>query len=187
MELNPKLNLVVPIYDLDGNRVVAHVHVTPINRTTFDKFYFLLAKTFSAIYSEGLGTMAGPRVAAKLLMTVAESLNAAEGVKSGLLAEIRRLTMFLEPGQPPLMLEDAIRAGKISDEDVEEVENAAAFFTVVSLILPKIDRRKELDLFSKLWGASTSSLDSTAFSASLSTSIAPASTGGTGTPSFIPH
>jgi hypothetical protein len=187
VNISNKLYLVVPIYDDAGEKVVAHVHAEPISSQTFDRFYLVFAKTQAAIYSEGLGTMAGPRVAAKLLRTVSESLGSAQDVSDVLLADMRRLTTLVEPGQPAMMIEDALRAKKISQEDFEEVENAVTFFTVVLLMLPKPDRRKELEMFSKLWGAATSSLNSTEYVASLSTSTAPANTGASPTPSSIPH
>ena len=200
LSLNQKLNLVIPIYgppvvatdSVSGKEtttdvISAYVHSAPISREVFDKFYLVIAKTFSAIYGEGLGYMAGPRVAAKLLRTVAEATGQLEEVQQGLIGEIRRLSNFIVPGQSSIPLEDAARTKKISDEDLEEVDNAITFFTVAS----SMHRREELRMVmlgaSRLWGARTTSSNCTEFAASLSTSTAAESTGEKATPSSIPY
>ena len=63
MHINRKLNLVIPIERADGSQIFTHS--TPISAEVFDKYFLVIAKTFSAIYSEGLGPLGGPRVAAR--------------------------------------------------------------------------------------------------------------------------
>ena len=67
LKINRKLHLVIPIEQ--GNKTL-YAHSTPVEAETFDNFFLPIAKTFSAIYSEGLGVIAGPRIAAKLLRRV---------------------------------------------------------------------------------------------------------------------
>ena len=65
-------------------KIVAYVHSTPIAREVFERYFMVIAQTFSAIYGNGLGRVGGPPVAMLLLKQVAaqntsvqEPLNAA--------------------------------------------------------------------------------------------------------------
>lgn len=207
VKIDKKLNLVVPIYgdpvakkDDKGAPVVeagvpvmyqpvtAYVHSTPIGRETFEKYFLTIAQTFSAIYAQGLGELAGPNVAMLLLERCARNGNEWEddprrgliGVKNGLVEEIRRLTNVLVPGgngweQVPLAV--AVANGVIDADDVVEVESAIVFFIVASSMHRRMERRAILESAVGLWGAQISSLGLTEFAASLGTSIATASSG----------
>ena len=82
-------------------------------------------------------------------------------------------------------LQEAIDRRLMSDADVSEVENAITFFIVYSAIQRRKDLAETLDGLAELWGARTSSLNSTEYAASLRTSTPAASTGAA-KPSSIP-
>lgn len=174
-KVNRKLHLVLPIAQ-EGRTL--YVHSTPIASETFDAFFLPIAKTFSAIYTEGLGVIAGPRVAAKLLRRVSESLNQWDEVNTGLLAEIKRLTNVFSPsdtGWKMIPLDDAARTNVIDKDDVAEVENAIVFFTLAWHMHNKRDREPVVKDAAVLWGARTEYLNCTDFRDSLpiSTNIEP--------------
>jgi hypothetical protein len=173
------LNFVMPIERENGMTV--HVYATPISRAVFERYYMVMAKTFNTIYSGGLGIMSGPRVAAMILKDTAIDLGVwegSEGVERGLIMEIRRLTNVFVPtpnGWETIPIHEAIAKGHLDEDDMSEVENALAFFTVASHMHRKTDRKGILDGASKLWGARLESLSSSEYCASLSKST----TGGT--------
>lgn len=174
MKLDSKLNLVVPILD-DEERPVAYVHAAPISREVFESFFVILSKTFSAIYGEGLGEIAGPRVALMVMKKIATDAGMWEEVQGGLVAEMRRLANFVGPGPngwEAIPLEDALRRKLISEDDAAEVENAVAFFTVNYAMLKKSTAKQVLAGAAKLWGARLESSNSTEFAAFLTTSTA---------------
>ena len=187
--LNRKLHLVIPV---EQGPVTAFVHSTPIGGDVFDTFFLPISKAFAAIYQEGLSVVSGPRVAAKMLKAVSTNLGIwdsdskdperiAMTVKGGLITEIHRLTNVFVPtterGWSMMPLDDAIRAGALDAEDVEEVENAVVFFTLGWLMHKRSDRQAVLEGAASLWGAQVTSSDCTEFSDSLRTSTAADPTG----------
>lgn len=192
MKIDAKLNLIVPIVD-DEDKPVAYVHSMPIARETFERYFVVISKAFSAIYGEGLSFVAGPRVAALMLRKIAEDVGeweGIEGVKDGLLGEVRRLSSYIGPtpdGWAPIPLEDAVHRGLLSADDLAEVENAIAFFIVASAMHKKTALRQTLDGATKLWGARVTSLNSTEFAVSLKTLIADGTTGETAAGSSVPY
>ena len=76
MKIDKKLNLVIPIETDDGT---LYVHSMPIRREIFDTYFLVLSKTFAAIHGEGLGEIAGPRVAALILKKIAMDTGMWEG------------------------------------------------------------------------------------------------------------
>ena len=56
MKINRALNLVIPI---DSEKGQLFVHSTPISREIFEQYFLVISKTFAAIFSEGLGAIAG--------------------------------------------------------------------------------------------------------------------------------
>jgi hypothetical protein len=191
MKIDQRLNIVIPL-DIPGGGVM-HVHSTPISRDVFERYFMTIARTFSAIYNQGLGVIGGPRVAALLLRKVAEDAgewDGPAGVEYGLMAEVRRLTnvVALDPtiGWTTLPYQDALDGGIVDPEDAAEVENAIVFFTVASAMHRRSEMGSIFDGLSSLWGAQTSSLNCMAFAASLPTSTETANTGARETPSSIP-
>lgn len=179
MIINERLNLVVPLYH--GDDVYAYVHAQPLSREVFEANYLLISRTFSAIHSEGLGNIAGPRVARMVMKTVAEQQKNEDSAQA-LINEIRRLSSVVLPsegGWTTLPLQDALNQKKLDEDDVEEVENAITFFICASAMYRKVTLRVMLDGATKLWGAQISSLTCMAFVASLPISTAAVNTGGT--------
>src|SRR5690348_319822 len=91
MKINRQLHLVIPLTGTDGS-IRTYVHSTAISSDLFEKYWLVISKTFAQMHAEGLGNLAGPRVADKLLRATAEQLGTWPDVKSGLVAEIHRLT-----------------------------------------------------------------------------------------------
>lgn len=178
MNIDRKLNLVIPVDRDDGVQIF--VHATPISREAFDSNFLIIAKSFTALYSEGLGPISGPRVAAKLLKKVAGDMGQSEAVERGLFAEMRRLSNVLAPsenGWTSTPFQVAINSQIISAEDADAVENIVTFFMLASAMHSKKDLKTILEEASRLWDAQLTLLNATAFAASLPTSTKAASSG----------
>ena len=195
MQVDRKLNLVVPIERNNGTTI--YVHSMPISREVFERYHLEIAKTFSAIYQEGLGFVAGPRVAAMLLRRVSEDLKSWDdnpeakivGVANGLMAEVRRLSCVLVPGAngwEMVPLQEALDRKAIDEDDAAEVENALVYFTVASSMHKRTELKGVLAGASKLWGGHVTSLNCSEYSASLPTSTAAGNTGEKAKPSSPP-
>jgi hypothetical protein len=192
VKIDRHLHLVIPVECDNGTK--KYVHSTPIGASVFDSYFKVIAKTFAEIY--GLGMLAGPRVAHKLLQQVATDMGVWEdirrpgaapviGVKNGLVAEIHRLTNVLAPtekGWETLPYYDAVNNGVLDAADALEVEAAISFFTVGSTLHSKAELMM-LTTSLDNWSGRIESLNCTEFKASLVTSTAAASTGETATPS----
>lgn len=173
--IDRKLNIVIPLERDSGS---IHVYSTPISRAVFERYYLPISKAFARMHSEGLGALAGPRVALLLLKQAAMEVNqwdGPEGAQLGLVEEIRRLTNVVAPSGPngqwaltPLVM--AVSKGLITEDELIEVENALAFFTLVSTMLNRAHRLISLAGMSSLWGVQIDSLGPTDFCASLMTS-----------------
>ena len=190
IKLDKRLNLVVPV---DQGDKVVYVHSMPIRREVFERYFLVIARTFSTIVQLGLGEVAGPRVAALTLRKVAQEHGAWEGedgVERGLVAEIRRLTSVLTPtaeGWLPLPYQEVVDKRLMSEDDLAEVDNALAFFTVYSAMHRRATLLETLDGAARMWGALVTSSSATEYAASLRTSSGAESTGATATASRIPH
>jgi len=181
LRINERLNLVVPLYG-DNDQIYAYVHSSPISREVFEANFLLISKTFAAIHGEGLGEIAGPRVAAMLMRETAKRMTprGEASIELPLLDEIRRLSNVVMPGLSgwtTMPLHDAIAGRLIDSDDVAEVENALVFFTSMSAMHRKQVIAEILPGAARLWGAQTTSSDCMAFVASLPTSIPGANTG----------
>lgn len=180
MKIDERLNLVLPLYrEADP---YAWVHSVPISREMFEAHYKLLNRAFTALMNEG---QFSGRVAHLLFRDVAKDLGGgvAEGERlaAPVLNEIRRLSniaLATAKGWETLPLDDALSRHLIDADDVAEVMSALVFFTVGWHLSPKAMRSDFLNGGVRMWGAQTSSLDSTAYFASLGTSTATESSGG---------
>lgn len=190
MKIDKKLNLVVPIERDDSTLI--YIHSTPIAREVFERYFLTISQVLSAIHNEGLGEVSGPRVASLLLRRAAErsgSWDGTEGVKHGLVDEIYRLSNVLCPtpkGWDMIPLQDAISQDFIDAEDASVAENILVFFTVVSSMYPRRDRKKGMDWVCRLWNVQTELLTCTEFAASLPISKETVNTGAKVKPSSIP-
>lgn len=184
MKISRKLNLVIEVEQDDG--ATLHVHSTPLARETFERYFKVIAKTFAKINGGGMGIVAGPRVCFLLLKETAIELGSwdgPEGVEAGLIAEMRRLSNVIvktaDRGWIALPLQHALDSGMISDDDAAEVEGRVAFFICASAMHLRNELLPILTAMAGLWQAQVTSLDSTAFAASLPTSTETASSGET--------
>jgi hypothetical protein len=188
--INRQLNLVVPINRADQTKF--YIHSSPIRPETFDFYHLVLAKTFSAFAHNGLDPMSGPSVAAMMLRSVAKSTSRGPGVnwwdgpdgvggERGLMAEIRRLSNVILPddknGWTNIPLQQALDKGMIDEEERSEVVNLLTFFTVVSLVAPRVDRPRLVNGMAAVYELRTSYLSVMEFANSLKTSTTEENTG----------
>lgn len=174
MAINRKLNLVIPVEQDDKT---IYVHSIPISQAIFEEHFFVLSKTFAAIYAGGLNWHTGPRVAYMMLKRVAEELQVWSQVEGTLVAEFKRNTMVIIPGKDQMPFEEAIQKNLLDATDTSEVLNAITFFMVNSVMLSKSQAPAQLEQAARLWGARITSLSSTEFANSLPTSTEGASSG----------
>ena len=194
MRINKRLNLVIPLgrSDSAGDLGVV-VHTTPISSEVFDEYFLPLSMTYAAIYSQGLGPIAAPRITDKLLKKISidkgiwdsDSQRGIVGVKQGLVGEIHRLTNVLAPGEhgwKEYMYQEAKDLGILDADEVAEVDSAIVFFTVCSSMMRKNQVEKELGGAMKIWGARLEFYTFTELRDSLPTSTGTANSGATQTP-----
>jgi hypothetical protein len=169
MKINKAMNIVVPV-DIDG--VECFVHSTPISFEVFEKYFLVISKTFSEIYSQGLSHVAAPRVAGLLLKKCAKDLGELESVEKGLINEIRRLTNIVMPsdkGWETIPYYDALQQKLINNQDASEVDNVLVYFTCCGAMHRKENLSGVLGLLS-MWGVQTTLLNSTEYTHYLPTS-----------------
>jgi len=189
MRLDSKLNLVTEVETGEGS---VFVHSMPISREVFEKYFLTISKTFASIISEGLSFISGPRVAAMLLKKTAIDQGVWEGrdgVSNGLMAEIRRLSNVIVPsenGWQTMPFQDAIDKKVMDQEDIAEVEGLVCFFICASAMSRRNEVQGVLDRM-RLWGSLTTSLNSTAYAASLPTSTETETSTTTENTSLVPH
>lgn len=202
MKINRKLNLVIPILgepiveknddgtdkkDALGNvvekdNVVGYVHAEPITSETFDAHYLVIAKTFGAIYGEGLGYSVGPRIAGKLLRTISQNMGVWDGptgVEATLLRDVFQRANYVKANGEVVPFASAIAEKLLDEADLSEVTNSLAFFTLASSMHLPADLPAVLAGAARFWGGRTTSSNSTEFAASLKTSIGAANIGAT--------
>jgi hypothetical protein len=178
IKLNRKLNLVLTVETGDGP---VHVHSTPISREVFEDNFLPISRAFTAVYTNGLGPVTGPRVAALLLKQEAQTLGVWERTQQSLMAEIYRLTNVVAPtdhGWETLPFDVAKKRGILEDETAAEVENCIVYFTCASSIHLKQEMTVAMEGLSTLWGAQTTLLNVTEYTRSLPTSTQEETTGG---------
>jgi hypothetical protein len=177
VKLNRKLNLVLSVETDEGP---IHVHSSPIGRNIFEDNFLVISRAFTAVYTNGLGPVTGPRVAALLLKQEAETLNIWPKTQQSLMAEIYRLTNVIAPGPNgwETMPFDVARKRDILDDDAAaEVENCIVYFTCASSVHLKAELTVAMEGLSTLWGAQTTSSNATEYMRSLPTSTQEETTG----------
>ena len=189
MRIDRRLHIVVPIYEdtSDDSPVVAYVHSVPLAEAIVDRYFMVLGKTYNAIFAQGLGFVAGPGHAMRVLRHIAEEMGVWHdregnaGVERGLVEEIRRLTNVAaidkDGNWNALPLQVALDQGIISVEDKREVENAIAFFIATCATLNRAQREAVLRAAGEIWGAQITSLDFTGWLNSLKTSTGTVNSG----------
>jgi hypothetical protein len=167
VKLNRKLNLVLT---LDTDKGSMYVHSTPISREVFEDNFLAVSRAFTAVYTNGLGPITGPRVAALLLKQEATTLGVWEKTQQSLMAEIHRLTSVIMPsdtGWETIPFDIARKRGIIDNDVASEVENSLVYFTCASSIHLKAEMAVAMDGLSTLWGAQTTSSNATEYMSSL--------------------
>ncbi len=180
MKISRNLNLIIPVRTEKGN---GWIHATPISKEVFKEHFFILSKTFSAIFSEGLGVVAGPRIACLMLERISSDMNiwdGEKGVRNTLVNEIIRLANLVYPvegkGYDTLPLDMALERGIVEFDDVA---GELVFFTCVSSINTPEQTEQMMLAVSGMWNSRTSSLSLTEWIASLPTLKPVASSGAT--------
>ncbi|EFC9845722.1 TPA: hypothetical protein JWK76_003889 [Escherichia coli] len=180
MKISRNLNLIIPVRTEKGN---GWIHATPISKEVFKEHFFILSKTFSAIFSEGLGVVAGPRIAFLMLERISRDSNAWEGdkgVRNTLVNEVIRLANLVYPvegkGYDTIPLDMALEREII---DLDEVAGELIFFTCVSSINSPEQAKGTMDVVNGIWSTQCSSLNLTEWIASLLTLKSAASSGAT--------
>ncbi|HAW7792165.1 TPA: hypothetical protein JLL44_004738 [Escherichia coli] len=180
MKISRNLNLIIPVRTEKGN---GWIHATPISKEVFKEHFFILSKTFSAIFSEGLGVVAGPRIACLMLERISSDMNiwdGEKGVRNTLVNEIIRLANLVYPaegkGYDTIPLDMALEREII---DLDEVAGELIFFTCVSSINSPEQAKGTMDVVNGIWSTQCSSLNLTEWIASLPTLKSAASSGAT--------
>ncbi|ECC3814918.1 hypothetical protein E1L19_01165 [Salmonella enterica subsp. enterica] len=180
MKIARNLNLIIPVRTEKGN---AWIHATPISKEVFKEHFFILSKTFAAIFSEGLGVVAGPRVAYLMLERIAGDMNiwnGEKGVRNTLVNEIIRLANLVYPvegkGYDTLPLDMALEREIV---ELDDVIGELVFFTCVSSINSPEQVKGTMDVVSGIWSTQCSSLSLTDWIASLQTLKPTVSSGAT--------
>lgn len=138
------------------------VHATPINKEVFKEHFFILSKTFSAIFSEGLGVVAGPRIAYLMLERIAGDMSiwdGEKGVRNTLVNEIIRLANLVYPvegkGYDTIPLDMALERKIV---DLDEVAGQLVFFTCISSLNTPEQTEEMMLTVSGMWNSVASSL-----------------------------
>ncbi|EES0912956.1 TPA: hypothetical protein JLL04_003374 [Escherichia coli] len=180
MKIARNLNLIIPVRTEKGN---GWIHATPISKEVFKEHFFILSKTFSAIFSEGLGVVAGPRIAFLMLERISRDSNIWEGdkgVRNTLVNEVIRLANLVYPvegkGYDTIPLDMALEREII---DLDEVAGELIFFTCVSSINSPEQAKGTMDVVNGVWSTQCSLLNFTEWIASLPTLKSAASSGAT--------
>lgn len=180
MKINRAMNLIVPVETDAGT---AYIHSTPISKEVYKEHFFILSKTFSMIFSEGLGIVAGPRIAYLMLEKIAQEKgiwDSANGVKNTLVTEIIRLSNLVYPsegkGWDTKPLDVALDSGVV---ELDEVIGEIVFFTCISAINKPDQARGLMSQVSGLWSSATTSLGLMAWIDSLAISKPSGSSGET--------
>ncbi|EHH8194816.1 hypothetical protein QK172_003456 [Escherichia coli] len=180
MKIAKNLNLIIPVRTEKGN---GWIHATPISKEVFKEHFFILGKTFSAIFSEGLGVVAGPRIAFLMLERISRDSNAWEGdkgVRNTLVNEVIRLANLVYPvegkGYDTIPLDMALEREIV---ELDDVAGELVFFTCVSSINSPEQAKGTMDVVNGIWSTQCSSLNLTEWIASLPTLKSAASSGAT--------
>ncbi|EFB8894446.1 hypothetical protein E4J87_21480 [Escherichia coli] len=180
MKISRNLNLIIPVRTEKGN---GWIHATPISKEVFKEHFFILSKTFSAIFSEGLGVVAGPRIAFLMLERISRDSGIWDddkGVRNTLVNEIIRLANLVYPvegkGYDTIPLDMALEREIV---ELDDVAGELVFFTCVSSINTPEQTEQMMLAVSGMWNSRTSSLSLTEWIASLPTLKPVASSGAT--------
>lgn len=192
MKIARNMNLIIPVETEMG---AAYVHATPISKEVYREHFFILGKVFSAIFSEGLGAVAGPRMAYLMLERICIDNNGGgnnvwdgpHGVRNTLVNEIIRLSNLVYPvegkGWDTKPLEVALEREIV---DLDDVIGELVFFTCVSSINKPAQASGVMEAVNGMWNSQTSFLSLTDWMRSLQTLKPGDNSGGTESTSSAP-
>jgi hypothetical protein len=172
VKLNRKLNLIATI---ESERGTLHIIAAPIARTVFEDNFMIMCRAYSAVYSNGLGVLTGPRAAALLIKREAKEIG--EEIKGNMLIEeIHRLTNVLAPtmnggGYELMDYNIAVKQGIIDEDAAADIDAAICFFTLALRAGPQRQVQTLLEALGIFWNAETTSLTLTEYMRSLQTSM----------------
>lgn len=178
MKISRSLNLTTSVELADGT--IAHVHSVPIGREVFEQFFMVMSQAFAALFTGGLGAVAGPRVAYLMLKEKATDAGRWDDVQTGLINEIVRLTNVAlagENGWASLPLHTVFERKLIDEDERADVLGELVFFTLVARMNKRDQLAAIMEVVGGLWGSATTVLDFTAFRNSLMTSTEGESSG----------
>ncbi|MHB1644270.1 MAG: hypothetical protein ACYCS8_16750 [Acidithiobacillus sp.] len=157
MQIDASINLVIPITE------TIKAYHTPISPQVFEANYRVLSATKAALFAKGIAYAfdAGPRIATlrlkdEGLRDAQERLEEGDGGVGALLAEIKRLTTVLVPGNGWEML--PVINAHIDPEDWQEAEASLVFFTCLYAMSKKTNRGKVASGAASLLGGSITPL-----------------------------
>jgi hypothetical protein len=181
LTIDRKLNIVLKVETAKGT---IHVHSSPIGREVFEDNFLVISRAFTAVYTNGLGPVTGPRVAALLLKEEAKKMGVWERTQQSLMNEIYRLTNVIAPTESgwenfPFMV--AKQRGILDADEAAEVENCIVYFTCASSIHLRAELAVATEGLSTLWNAQITSSNTTEYMRSLPISTQEETTGETAT------
>jgi hypothetical protein len=182
-KLNRKLNIVLKTEGVDGTAI--YLHSMPISIAVFKEHYLVIGRTFTGIFTNGLGPITGPKIAKYMMLDQAEQLGLKDHIERSFLNEVRRLTNAVivgKSGWETIPYSEVLKRSLIDEEGVEEAENILVYFMCVSSVRLKTEIDLTLNGLQLLWDAQTTSLNVTEFMNSLRTSTPTENTGGNVTP-----
>ena len=168
MHIDRKLNVVIPI---ERDESTLYIHMTPLRYEIFERYYLIIAKTFNALYAEGLREM-GARIAYLMLMDTAKASGKAEEVEIGLIGELMRTSNALilnDAGWVTMSVDSAYKGGLLTEDEMREFKGYAVFFSCVWSMHTKLMATASVEIMANLWGLLTTSLDCMEYKTSLQT------------------
>jgi len=169
--INRRLNFVIPL-ERGG-----YVHAEPVDRSVYEEFFMLFGQVYSSVYAQGLGTLAGPKVAGLMLKRLAKiSAINIDPLRRDMLHKCRAYLPDDKEGYKEYMIENAVKEGVMDDEDMAQVEGFLAFFTALSFLASVKERTALLAQTNGLHGTVSTSLNSTEYTTSLVTLMRAADT-----------
>lgn len=156
------------------------VYSQPVSLVVAREFWQVLQGAVATTYGGG-NPMIAPRFAAQAVRDAAAAIGN-DRVEQSFIGEIKRLTMVIVPGETgwqQIPFSDAVRAGLLSEDEADEVENAIVFFTMAWRFHSTNDRKALVSSAVTLWRGRTTSLSAMELIASLPTSNATDASGAT--------
>jgi len=144
-----------------------YVHSVSISRAVFEQFYLEIGKVFSQCFdsvNQAHLALSAPQLAYPALKSMAikaGNWEGTDGVKFGLVNEIKRLTNVMisgERGWETLPLDVALKQGAINEDEEAEILSSLVFFTAISKVAPKDLKNSFLEMAGALRNWELSSL-----------------------------